>query len=82
MADKQKRKAIKLCRHKLQQRRISRHKPGKLQPLEEFWPPQWEEHNQEEYQDFQQSHDPEWDQLRKMEEYLRQQREKLQWKEA
>jgi hypothetical protein len=51
-------------------------------PLEESWHQQQEKCDQEQEEPWIQNQNPEWSQLRKMEEYLKQQREKLQRQEA
>ncbi len=80
---KTERRAIKLCRHKLQQRQFCRHKPIKIMPLEDHWPQQQQvKHDQEQVEQFTTNQDPEWGQLLEMEQYLRQQKEKLQQQEA
>ncbi len=78
------RKAIKLCRHKLQRRTFCNHKIGTklIQLQEECWPPQREKNWQEELGNLELGRDPEWDQLQEVEEYLTQQREELLQKEA
>ncbi len=74
------RKSIRLCQHKLQRRALCHHKhrTKRIQPQGEFWPQPREENWREELRHLELSQDPEWDQLWEAEEYLRQQREKLQ----
>jgi len=80
---KTRRRTVKLCRHNLQQRQFCRHKPRKIIPLEEYWPQQQQdEYGQDQEEQCLPNQNPEWGQLHKTEEYLQQQREKLQQQEA
>jgi hypothetical protein len=74
-----KRKNIRICWHKLQQRTGCNHKSKtkQLKPRGQLWLSGQEEDIQAKLETLEPNYDPEWDQLREMEEFLRLQREEL-----